>query len=149
MKLREELPEFSSDLKWFNRQVTKEKIIGDIPVLVHFWSVSCKLCKGSMVTLNKWKNSYENKFNIVSVHMPRTKEDTNEQLIRSTIDGWNMTHPVCLDHDLIVSNIYQNRIVPAFYLFDKSGLLRHYQVGENGMQMLERRLKLLMNEPKK
>lgn len=146
MRLREELPEFSDGLKWINGKVTKGQIIGELPVLIHFWSVSCNLCENSVETINKWKNIYRGKFKIVSVHMPRTKEDVDDQLIRSIISKWKMTHPVCIDHDLIVTKTFQNRIVPSFYLFDKKGTLRHYQVGENGMQMMERRLKLLINE---
>ena len=149
MRLREELPEFSRDLQWINGRVTKEQIIGEVPVLIHFWSVSCNFCKNSAGTINKWKNLYSGRFKIVSVHMPRLEVDKDDQLIQSTASLWKMTHPICIDHDLIVTKAFQNRIVPAFLLFDKNGLLRHSQSGENGMQMLERRLTQLMNEQKK
>ena len=57
-----------------------------------------------------------------------------------------MTNPIYLDHDLVVSRKFQNRIVPSFYLFDKKGLLRHIQSGEKGFKMLEKRLVLLMKD---
>ncbi|MEI4771807.1 TlpA disulfide reductase family protein [Psychrobacillus sp. FJAT-51614] len=146
MKLREELPEFYRDLQWINGKQTKEQLIGELPLLVHFWSVSCSLCKGSMETINKWKGLYSGKFNIVSVHMPRKQEDINDVLIKTIIKQWKMSHSVCLDHNLNVTKAFQNRIVPSFYLFDKNGLLRHIQSGENGMYMLEKRLTHLMKE---
>lgn len=146
MKLREELPDFSRDIKWMNGKQTKEQLIGEVPLLVHFWSVSCNLCKTSVEKINKWKVLYSGKFKIVSVHMPRKQEDIDEQLIQVLTKKWNMSHPVCLDHQLIVTKAFQNRIVPSFYLFDKNGLLRHVQSGENGMHMLEKRLTLLMKE---
>ncbi|QFF98312.1 TlpA family protein disulfide reductase [Psychrobacillus glaciei] len=148
MKLREEFPELPRHLQWVNGQVTKEQIIGDVPVLIQFWSISCNQCKSTMVHLHKWKSLYGDRFKIISIHMPRTIEDANDYLIYQTAMQMNMTYPICLDHELIVTKIFQNRIVPAYYLFDKKGLLRHYQSGESGMQMLERRLILLMNEQK-
>ncbi|WP_391120650.1 redoxin domain-containing protein [Psychrobacillus sp. L3] len=148
MKLREEFPEFPRRLQWINGQVTKEQIIGDVPVLIQFWSVSCNQCKSTMAYLHKWKGLYGERFKIISIHMPRTTEDANDYLVCQTAMQMNMTNPICLDHELVVTKMFQNRIVPAYYLFDKKGLLRHYQSGESGMQMLERRLILLMNEQK-
>ena len=146
MKLREVLPAFPTGVKWINASGMSQNKVEDKPVIVHFWSISCTSCKSTMNTINKWKHLYKDNFKIVSVHMPRSQADINDVLIRSTINQWNMTHPVCLDHDLRITKLYQNRIVPSFYLFDKKGLLRHIQSGENGMHMLEKRLTMLIKE---
>ncbi|WP_144509426.1 redoxin domain-containing protein [Bacillus sp. FJAT-22090] len=149
MRLREELPEFSGDLEWMNGHVTKANLIGGVPILVHFWSISCPLCENIFGTISKWKKVYGDNFQLVGVHMPRSKDDINNKLIRQTADRLDMKNPICLDHKLIVTKKFQNRIVPSFYLFDKKGLLRHVQSGENGLKMLEKRLILLMKEQKK
>ncbi|TQR20153.1 TlpA family protein disulfide reductase [Psychrobacillus vulpis] len=149
MKLRTELPEFPDNLKWLNGHVKKERIIGEVPLLIHFWSVSCNLCKGASETLNKWRSLYDDKFKIVSIHMPLTEEDVDVRLIRESANQLKITNPIYLDHDLILTKTFQNRYVPAYYLFDKKGLLRHYQSGENGMRMLEKRLNFLINERKR
>jgi thiol-disulfide isomerase/thioredoxin len=149
MKLREELPEFPRRLQWINGQITNEQIKGDVPVLIHFWSISCNSCINAMGYINKWKSLYGDRFKIISIHMPRTSEDINDYLIKQTAYQLNLTNPICLDHELLVTKLFKNRTVPAYYLFDKKALLRHYQSGEQGMQMLERRLIYLMNEQKK
>lgn len=149
MRLREGLPEFSRTTQWMNGYVTKSNLIGEVPILVHFWSVSCHVCEGAFKTINDWKNIYGDKFKLVGVHMPRTKDDVNNRLIQAKASRMNMTNPICLDHDLEITRKFQNRIVPTYYLFDKQGLLRHIQSGEHGLNMLEKRLVLLMNESKR
>jgi len=81
--------------------------------------------------------------------MPRSKEDLLEKPILNAIRKGRMEDSIYLDHELIVTKQFQNRIVPSFYLFDKKGLLRHIQSGEKGMMMLEKRLLMLINENKK
>ncbi|WP_342600503.1 TlpA disulfide reductase family protein [Psychrobacillus sp. FSL H8-0483] len=149
MRLREELPEFSRTTQWMNGNVTKLNLIGEVPILVHFWSVSCHVCEGAFKIINDWKRIYGDKFKLVGVHMPRSKEDVNNRLIQAKAFQMNMTNPICLDHNLEITQKYQNRVVPTYYLFDKQGLLRHIQIGELGLKMLEKRLVLLMNESKK
>ena len=149
MRLREELPEFSRNNEWINGYETKENLIGDVPILVHFWSVSCHACEGVFATINNWKKVYSDKFKLIGVHMPRTKEDVNNGLIQAAVARMNMTNSICLDHNLEISDKFQNRIVPSYYLFDKNGLLRHIQSGELGLKMLEKRLVLLMKESKR
>jgi thiol-disulfide isomerase/thioredoxin len=146
LKLREGLPEFSPNLQWLNERVTREQLIGKLPILVHFWSVSCHSCKGAIPIMNYWNEKYNGKLNIVSVHMPRTIQDVDVQMIQTISQQLNIQHPICLDHHLEVTKTYQNRFVPSYFLFDKKGLLRHYQSGENGMRMLENKLIRMMNE---
>ncbi|WP_313891440.1 thioredoxin-like domain-containing protein [Psychrobacillus sp.] len=149
MKLKEELPEFPRNLEWINGSIRKGQVGGGVPILVHFWSVSCSLCKDGMSSIHKWKEQYENDLVIIAVHMPRTKEDVNVQLVRTLAQQFKIDHPICLDDELVMTKKFQNRIVPAFYLFDKNGLMRHYQSGEQGMWMLEKRIIRMINEGKK
>lgn len=148
LRLKEELPEFSRGLMWLNGSVTKHEVIGKVPILIHFWSVSCNSCKSTMASINKWRYLYEGKLNVIGVHMPRIKEDLDAQLIRNTANQLQIVHPVCMDQELVLTRRYQNRFVPAYYVFDKNGLLRHYQSGETGMRMLESKLIHLMDEQK-
>lgn len=45
MKLREQMPELVGATTWLNGEVTKAELVGKKPTLIHFWSVSCHLCK--------------------------------------------------------------------------------------------------------
>lgn len=148
MKLRTKIPSFPTDAKWINGHINNEKLIGEKPVVVYFWSVSCPLCGGAYSHIRQWKAKYGDAFHLVGIHMPRSKEDVHEKGIQDAIQKGRMEDSIYLDHELIVTKQFQNRIVPSFYLFDKKGLLRHIQSGEKGMMMLERRLLMLMNENK-
>ncbi|MFJ7825115.1 TlpA family protein disulfide reductase [Psychrobacillus sp. NPDC096623] len=148
MKLRTKIPSFPSDNNWINGPINNEKLAGQKPVLVYFWSVSCPSCGGAYKYISQWKAKYGEFFNLVGIHMPRSKEDLQEQRIVEAIQKGRMKDSIYLDHALVMTKQFQNRIVPSFYLFDKKGLLRHIQSGENGMMMLEKRLLMLINENK-
>lgn len=48
MKLRQPMPELTGEKAWLNGEVTREQLIGEKPTLIHFWSISCHLCKEAM-----------------------------------------------------------------------------------------------------
>lgn len=146
MKLRTKLPSFPMDPRWINGQINNDRLIGEKPVLVYFWSVSCSLCGGAYNNIRLWKEKYKENFHVVGIHMPRSRDDLFEKPILDAIQRGRMKDSIYLDHELIVTNQFQNRVVPSFYLFDKKGLLRHMQAGEKGMMMVEKRLFMLINE---
>ena len=148
MKLRTKIPTFPNDNNWINNPMKNEKLTGQKPVLVYFWSVSCQLCGGAYKYISQWNAKYGDFFYVVGIHMPRSKEDLKEKPILDAIQQGSMNDSIYLDHELVVTKQFQNRIVPSFYLFDKKGLLRHIQSGEKGMMMLEKRLLMLINENK-
>lgn len=140
MRLREELPDFPGVTEWVNGQLTKEELAGK-PVLVHFWSVSCYMCKESLPQINEWRDKYaENGLKVIGVHMPRSEADTNMETIKQTITQYELTHPIAIDNAMKTTDAFQNEYVPAYYLFDESLQLRHFQAGEKGLNMVKKRL---------
>ncbi|MFP3513240.1 redoxin domain-containing protein, partial [Peribacillus sp. SIMBA_075] len=90
MRLREELPDFPGITEWVNGQVTKAELAGS-PVLVHFWSVSCYMCKESMPSINEWRDKYAaNGLKVIGIHMPRSEKDTDIETIKQTIAEHNL-----------------------------------------------------------
>jgi len=146
IKLREVMPEFLEETSWFNRTVTKEDLIGEKPSIVHFWSVSCVLCTEIMPEFNRLQSKYRKVVNVVSIHMPRTKEDMELQAVQASIQKYGMEQPVFADQSLKLTKQYGNLFVPAYYLFDRYGKLRHVQAGGGGMALLENRIKRLLSE---
>ncbi len=69
MKLRQPMPELTGEKAWFNGEVTREQLIGEKPTLIHFWSISCHLCKEAMPQVNEFRDKYQDKLNVVAVHM--------------------------------------------------------------------------------
>lgn len=140
MRLREELPDFPGITEWVNGQVTKADLAGS-PVLVHFWSVSCHMCKESMPSVNEWRDKYAaNGLKVVGIHMPRYEKDTDIETIKQTIVEHNLTHPIGIDNEMKTVDAFHNEYVPAFYLFDENLQLRHFQAGEKGLNLVKKRL---------
>lgn len=140
MRLREELPDFPGITEWVNGQVTKADLAGS-PVLVHFWSVSCYMCKESMPTVNEWRDKYAaNGLKVIGIHMPRSEKDTDIETIKQTIVEHSLTHPIGIDNEMKTVDAFQNEYVPAFYLFDENLQLRHFQAGEKGLNLVKKRL---------
>ncbi|MBD8026612.1 redoxin domain-containing protein [Ureibacillus sp. Re31] len=146
MKLRSPMPELKGETKWLNGTVTKQELIGRKPTLIHFWSVSCHLCKEIMPEVIQLRDRYRNELNVIAVHMPRSNEDTEVDKIKKVTKKYKISHPVFIDNSLKLSDAFENEYVPAYYVFDKYGLLRHYQSGGSGMKMLEKRINKILAE---
>jgi peroxiredoxin len=141
MRLRSELPDFQGVTEWVNGEVKKEELQGR-PVLIHFWAVSCYMCKESLPQINEWRDSFEKQFNlqVIGVHMPRSEKDTDIEQVKATIAQYELKHPIMVDNSHTITDAFQNEFVPAYYLFDGASQLRHFQAGEKGLKMVEQRI---------
>lgn len=146
MKLRAEMPELIGETAWLNGRVTKEELVGEKPTLIHFWSISCHLCKEAMPEINAFRDLYKDRLNVVAVHMPRSEKDLNIDEIQEVARQHEITQPIFIDSDLKLNDAFENQYVPAYYVFDKTGVLRHFQAGGSGMKMLEKRVNRVLEE---
>jgi len=149
MKLREPMPELVGATEWLNGQVTKDELIGEKPTLFHFWSISCHLCKEAMPQVNQFRDEFKDKLNVVAVHMPRSENDLDLEEIKKVASEHAITQPIFVDSELKFADALENQYVPAYYVFDKEGKLRHFQAGGGGMKMLEKRVNRVLNEVEK
>lgn len=137
MRLRTEMPELTGVTEWVNGEVSKEDLAGK-PVLVHFWSISCGLCKKSLPDVNELREKYKDQgLQVIGVHMPRSEKDTEIGPVKETIEKYELKHPQAIDNEHNVVDAFENEFVPAFYLFDRDGLLRHRSAGEKALSMLQ------------
>lgn len=146
MKLRSPMPELEGATKWLNGQLTRSDLVGEKPTLVHFWSVSCHLCKEAMPNVNNFRDQYKDELNVVAVHMPRSEEDTDLEQIEKVAAQFDITQPIFVDNEMKLTDTFENQYVPAYYVFDKSGVLRHFQAGGSGLKMLEKRVNRVLEE---
>lgn len=146
MKLREEMPELDGATRWLNsRAINKKELIGEHPTLIHFWSISCDLCKKAMPEVNEFRTQYKNKLNVIAVHVPRSEEDDHLDDVISTAKTHHITQPIYIDHEQYLIKAFKNKYVPSYYLFDKKGLLRHKQAGKSAMMLLRKRINRLLS----
>jgi len=149
MKLRDEMPELTGATEWLNSQVTKNELVGEKPTLIHFWSISCHLCKEAMPQVNQFREDYKEKLNVVAVHMPRSEDDLNLEEIKKVAAEHGITQPIFVDSEHKLTEAFENQYVPAYYVFDREGKLRHFQAGGSGMKMLEKRVNRVLDEMEK
>ncbi len=148
MKLREEMPELTGATEWINEEVTKDELSGKA-TLIHFWSVSCHLCKEAMPEINELRDEYDDDLNVIAVHMPRSEDDLDIGVIRSMAMGHDITQPIFVDSEHKLTEAFENKYVPAYYVFDEEGKLRHFQAGGSGMKMLKKRLNRVLGVEEK
>lgn len=149
MKLRTQMPELSGATAWLNGEATKSELVGQKPTLIHFWSISCHMCKESMPDVNNFRDQYKEELNVIAVHMPRSEDDLDLEEIKAVAAEHDITQPIFVDGDLKLNDTFENQYVPAYYVFDKDGQLRHFQAGGSGMKMLEKRVNRVLDEMKK
>ncbi|BAQ10366.1 thiol-disulfide oxidoreductase ykuv [Bacillus sp. OxB-1] len=146
MKLREQMPELEGATTWLNGKRTKSDLIGQKPTLIHFWSISCHLCKVVMSDINHFRDRYKDDINIIAVHMPRSKDDLDLEEIKAVAAKYDITQPIFVDSAVKLTDAFDNQYVPAYYVFDKKGQLRHFQAGGNGIRVLENRINRILGE---
>jgi thiol-disulfide isomerase/thioredoxin len=139
MKLRDEMPELTGATEWINGEVTKADLLGK-PTLIHFWSVSCYLCKEAMPEVNELRDEYDDELNVVAVHMPGSEDDLDINVIRQMALAHDIIQPIFVDNEHKLTDAFENKYVPAYYVFDAEGKHRHFQAGGSGMAMLRKRL---------
>ncbi|MCE4048460.1 MULTISPECIES: TlpA disulfide reductase family protein [Bacillaceae] len=147
MKLREQMPELTGATAWLNKEQSKADLIGDKPTLIHFWSVSCYLCKEIMSQFNAFRDEYSEKLHFIAVHIPRVEQDLNMDTIKATAEEYGITQPIFIDNEHKLADAFENEYVPSYYVFDLTGELRHFQAGGSGMKMLEKRVNRVLDEP--
>ncbi|MCW1928036.1 TlpA family protein disulfide reductase [Bhargavaea beijingensis] len=146
MKLHEPMPELTGATAWLNGEVTKSELVGEKPTLIHFWAVSCNVCKETMPEVNELRDKYKDDLNVVAVHMPLTGADNDMDKIRETAEQYGLTQPVFVDSEYKLTDAFENELAPAYYVFDREGQLRHYQAGRTGLDMVEDRIERVIEQ---
>ncbi len=140
MKIGDPIPQLDGATAWLNGSVEDvlEHIKGK-PVLVHFWAVSCGICKDKMPQLQELKAKYATRgLQTISVHMPRYEADTDLDMVNETMHEFTITEPTAVDnlHKLKDAFLNEQGWVPVYYLFDAEGKLKTRAAGEFGVGIL-------------
>jgi thiol-disulfide isomerase/thioredoxin len=140
MRIGTEMPPLDGATEWFGgTQAHAETESEGHPVLVHFWSVSCGICKENMPRINEWRdNRRAEGLRVIAIHLPRYEADTDVEAVREAISKYNITEPCAVDNEHKLREAFKNEhgYVPAYYLFDGQGKLKSFAAGERGLDML-------------
>lgn len=140
MRIGDPMPGFDGATTWINGslQETTERVQGK-PTLVHFWAVSCGVCKEKMPALTELKAKYGPLgLQTIAVHMPRYEADTDLDTVNEAIGANGITEPTAVDSLHKLKDAFQNEQgwVPVYYLFDGEGNLKSRAAGEYGIGVL-------------
>ncbi len=140
MRIGTEMPSFDGATEWLNATgAAAEAKTEGRPTLVHFWSVSCGVCKENLPRVARWRDERAAEgLRVVAVHMPRYEADTDVEAVREAVATYGITEPCAVDNGHKLRDAFQNEHghVPAYYLFDAEGKLRGFAAGEFGVKVI-------------
>jgi thiol-disulfide isomerase/thioredoxin len=140
MRIGTQMPRLDGATEWFGgTQAHAENEAQGHPVLVHFWSVSCGVCKDNMPRVGEWRDGRAAEgLRVIAVHMPRYEADTDVEAVHDAVISNNITEPCAVDNEHKLRDVFLNEhgYVPAYYLFDAQGKLKSFAAGERGLEML-------------
>jgi thiol-disulfide isomerase/thioredoxin len=134
------MPSLVGATEWIGgAQAEAEELTRGTPTLVHFWAVSCGICKENLPRLASWREERKHEgLQLIAVHMPRYEADTDVEAVREAIAKYDIKEPCAVDNQHKLRDAFKNDqgYVPAYYLFDGAGKLRSFAAGERGLDML-------------
>src|SRR5260221_14561201 len=79
MRIGTPMPSLEGATEWFNGSAEEAlKETEGHPVLVHFWSLSCGMCKENLPRVAEWREQYRAAgLRLIAIHMPRYPADTD------------------------------------------------------------------------
>lgn len=114
-------------------------------LLIHFWAMSCHICHDNAPKIQQWRDEYADKgLNFIAVHMPKSESDTDVDQVTADLTNMKITEPCAIDNEHAIADAFDNRFVPAYFLFDKEGKLRSRTAGDAGLNNMETTLKRLI-----
>lgn len=147
LRIGTEMPELTGATDWLNGgEVGPQDVAGHL-TLVHFWSVSCYICKNNMPTLKHWKQEFGNKgLKFVAVHMPRAENELDVAWVKRIAAEQGIDEACAIDNDHELGDRYQTGgLWPSYFLFDAEGKMRNRAAGDAGLKSIEATLNRLVN----
>lgn len=148
MRIGTPRPSFEGASEWLHGSAAEaESIVEGKPTLIHFWSVSCHICKENMPRVAEWRDKFKDQgLRVVAVHMPRYEADTDAEAVKKAIADHQIQEFCAVDNDHKLKDAFLNEqgYVPAYYLFDGQGKLKSFAAGERGLDMLSAALNRLL-----
>src|SRR5438270_429580 len=148
IRMRTALPSLEGVATWINGEPKMQELRG-LPVLVHFWSITCYICHEVVEQVNAWRDRYgEQGMAFISIHQPRSEAELNIDAVRKdALENMKMTQPCAIDNEHTIVERFENQFVPGYYVFNRKHELRHFQAGDKGYDRIETAIERVLNEP--
>jgi len=113
------------------------------PVLVHFWSTGCPLCHEGARDIARWRERYPSLV-IVAAFQPREDEPFDPAAVeRDASESMGIGYPCAIDTQGVLARRFDSAYPPGYYVFDDEHRLRHRQMGNARLDVVEALLERL------
>jgi hypothetical protein len=142
------VPEFPHSVEWINvPYLPMSTLLGRSVPLVWFWDYCSLNSLRALPYLQEWHRRYsESGLRLIGVHSPQFEFGRDGDLVEDAARRLGIKFAVAGDPDFEVWRIYGNEVWPAIYLWDRTGILRHYHFGEGAYDETERAVQELLHE---
>lgn len=143
--------DFPENLPWINTQeaLTLDRLKGHI-ILLDFWTYCCINCIHVLEDLKWLEEKYKDEpFVVIGVHSAKFDNEKDEDNIRSAVARYNIRHPVLVDNNHVLWNIYGINAWPSFILIDTEGKIIGKASGEGIRNALDREINKALEKGKR
>jgi peroxiredoxin len=127
-----------------NRPVTLTKLRGQAVVL-NFWATWCGPCREELGTIEKIRSQYADRPVVILGINQQEYADS----VRGYADLYHLKFTMLLDLKSEVGRSYRVNGLPTTYFVDRSGIIRHVEIGgPMSEQLLQTQIRLLLGEGK-
>jgi peroxiredoxin len=98
---------------------------GKKAVLVNFWATWCVPCREEMPTLEKLAQQRRRDLEVLGVSLDTGKGAA----VRAFVRELGLSFPILLDTEWAVARKYRVRALPISYVVDRTGVVRHREIG--------------------
>ncbi len=148
MRIGTPMPALAGATEWLDGSIEEAlRTTEGHPVLIHFWSLSCGMCKDNLPKVAEWRETFrEAGLRLIAIHMPRYPADTDVNAVREAVAQYGITEPAAIDNEHKLRDAFQNEhgYVPAYYLFDAQHKLKAFAAGEYGLKVIEPALERML-----
>ncbi|MBV8600450.1 MAG: redoxin domain-containing protein [Candidatus Eremiobacteraeota bacterium] len=138
LRMNGHIPSLAGATRWINGEFSIEEHAGK-PIVVHFWSMSCYVCHDVAKHIAAWRERFSQcGVAFVAIHQPRSPEELDvDKAIADALGPMGFVQSIAIDNDHAIVERFENHFVPAYYVFDQSHRLRHFQAGDKGYDRIE------------
>ncbi len=106
-------------------------------VMLDFWATWCGPCRMTMPLLERLQKEYPNNLVLLAINLQEPKD-----VVRDYVRTQGINSQVLLDEEGSVGESYGTSSIPMQILVDRSGIVRHIQLGFNPRMSSELRAEI-------
>jgi thiol-disulfide isomerase/thioredoxin len=140
-------PPFPGAVEWVNVAMLRMDQQVGRPVLIEFWDFCRPNSLRTLPYVKAWHERYAGAgLRVIGVHSPGFEPSRDAGAAREAVARLGIDHPVLLDPEHAVWDLYENAGWPARYLFDQQLTLVDYHYGEGAYAETERAIQELLGD---